>query len=841
MSENWSLIKEVFEAALNRLSSERPVFVHAACNGDSDLEAAVNKLLLADEHAGSFLEGTTVTDSGSVYVRPIRAFSPGDIVSSRFEILRFLGEGGMGEVYEARDLELGEHLALKTIRSDIVGDRSAIARFKREIQLTRRVTHPNVCRMFDLGHHSIRVSGKKSEIAILTMELLDGETLSHRLARCGAFPTNKALPLVRDITAALAAAHDVGVVHRDLKPSNVMIVTRPIALTTEQERAERAVVMDFGLARTVSTNFRMLSTLDSVTDAGRLVGTLAYMAPEQLEAGEITVATDVYALGLVMYEMVTGVRPFLEDSPMSAAIKRLSTQPTPPRMLAPQLDMVWESVILRCLEHKPSERFASVGDIVKVLDGSLPHSAARKKRSRTIDALAVLPFLRDKAHPETEYLADGITESLINLLSQLPKLRVMARATIFRYKDALTESLAIGRELGVDAIVMGRIEQRDQHLAVAAELIDVSDGSLIWGRRYTHMLATAREVEQQLAMDISLEMRPRLQQKQRQQLFKQNTVSTEAYDLYLRGRFYWNQRTDSGLRKGIQYFQGAIEKDNRYALAYAGLSDCFQLLGGYRILAPEAAFSQAKNAAMSALTIDKRLPEAHTSLALAILYFDWNWPNAEKEFRLAIRLGPNYPTAHQWYTHYLMAMGRRSEALASIELAHRLDPLSLAINTHRGWAFYFLRRFEEAVDQLSKTIELDPRYTLAHFVSGQCYAQLGRFPEAVSELQLAASLSGRLPSVLSALAHTCGLMGDRRGAETLLKELRTAARERYVSAYDIALVHLGLGEKDVAVDLLERAFSERVSWMIWLKAEPVFDRLRSDQRFRQLAQRVGLP
>jgi TolB-like protein/Tfp pilus assembly protein PilF len=465
----------------------------------------------------------------------------------------------------------------------------------------------------------------------------------------------------------------------------------------------------------------------------------------------------------------------------------------------------------------------------------------RSNRARTIRSLAVLPFVNEVTDKEAEYLGDGVTENLINTFSQLPKLRVMARGTVFRYRSEVGDPQKAGRDLAVDAVLAGRILEREETLIVTAELVDVNDGSQIWGRRYIHKLASMLEIEQQIAQDISRELRPRLAPKKKKRLFRRYTENPTAYELYLKGRYHWNQRTEDGLRKAIQHFKQAIAEDQDYALAYAGLSDCFQILGGYRILSPLDAFSRAKDAATKALELDKGLAEAHTSLALATLYFDWDWAKAEERFKLAIRLQPNYATARQWYTGYLLVMGRPEEALESMEQAHSLDPLSLGINTHLGWAFYFTRRFEEAVEQLTKTIELGPEYTLAHFVLGQCYAQLAKYPEAIAELQLAASLSRRLPSILSALGHTHGLIGEGAEARKILDELQLLSGKRYVSAYDMALVHLGLGETDQSIEWLEKALIERATWMVWLNTEPVFDNLRLDPRFQRIVRDVGLP
>lgn len=470
-----------------------------------------------------------------------------------------------------------------------------------------------------------------------------------------------------------------------------------------------------------------------------------------------------------------------------------------------------------------------------------PREPRKGTRARLIRSVAVLPFANVDANSANEYLCEGIAESLINILSRLPKLRVMARMTVFRYKDAVGDPQRAGRELGVDAVLTGRILQQEDRLVVSAELIDVSDGAQVWGHRYTRKLTSVFEIERQISRDISRELRPRLAPKQEKQLFKRSTENAQAYQLYLKGRYYWNQRTDGGLQKGIQYFQQAIEEDEGYALAYAGLADCFQLLGGYRILPPAVAFSRAKSAATKALEIDKGLAEVHASLAFISLYSDWDWTMAEREFKLAIRLRPNYPTARQWYSHYLMAVGQANQSLQVMEQARGLDPLSLGINTHLGWFLYFTGRLDEAVEQLGKTLELDPDYALAHLVLGQCFAWLARYPEALSELEAAAALSGRLPMAISALGYTHGIMGQGAEARKLLDELHVLSTKKYVSAYDVALVHLGLGETDQAFEWLEKALAEHSNWMIWLKADPAFDSLRADSRFEQLVRDVGLP
>ena len=382
--------------------------------------------------------------------------------------------------------------------------------------------------------------------------------------------------------------------------------------------------------------------------------------------------------------------------------------------------------------------------------------------------------------------------------------------------------------------------QRGERLIVSAELVDVADGRQFWGSQYNTKFSEIFTIQEEISNHISSELRLRLSPQEKERLRPSETRDPLAYQLYLKGRHYWNKRTTDGVRKAIRYLQQAIDQDPGYALAYAGLADCFALFGGYRALRPAEAFPMARASARKALEIDDRVAEAHNTLAIASLFYDWNWSQAEEEFKRAINLNPKYATAHQWYTIFLVAMGRPDEARVSINRAHELDMLSLPINTHLGWAFYFFRQYDAAIKQLQATLELDPDYILAHFVLGQAYTQRGNYAEAIAQLRRAAELSGNLPPVLSSLGYSYALAGETDQAHAILKELIDTSAKKYVSAYDLALINIGLGQKDAAFELLGDAVEERCGWLIFLKIEPVLDTIRCDPRFNDLIRAVGL-
>ncbi len=464
-----------------------------------------------------------------------------------------------------------------------------------------------------------------------------------------------------------------------------------------------------------------------------------------------------------------------------------------------------------------------------------------RRARKVIDSLAVLPLVNAGRDAEMEYLSDGITESIINSLSQLPQLKVMARSTVFRYKGREIDPQVIGRELGVRAVLTGRVIQLNENLIIRMELVDVADGWQLWGEQYNRNSADLLAVQEEISREISEKLRLKLSGEQKKRLAKRYTESTEAYQTYLKGRFYWNKRTLEGLRRGVEYFQQAIRLDPDYALAYAGLADSYLLMGSveYGALHPKEALQSAKVATLEALRLDGTLAEAHASLGYVRL-FDWDWSEAEKEYRRAVELNPNYPTARHWYALYLTAMGRHAEAVAEIKRAQELDPLSLPIGVGVGWQFFLTRQYDHAIREYQGVVEMEPNFYMARLWLGLAYAHKGMFAEALGEYGRATELSGGGPLVLAAEGHAYALSGEHAKARRLLDELQELSKERYVSPYYIAAVHTALGEREEAFAWLERAYENRSEGMVWLKVDPTLDSLRSSPRFADLVRGVGL-
>ncbi len=461
--------------------------------------------------------------------------------------------------------------------------------------------------------------------------------------------------------------------------------------------------------------------------------------------------------------------------------------------------------------------------------------------SKFVDSLAVLPFENTSADPNTEYLSDGITESIINSLSQLPKLRVMARSTVFRYKGKQIDPQSIGRELNVCAVLTGRVGQRDDRLTVGTELVDVAHGWHLWGEQYNRNLADIFLVQEEIAREITDKLRLRLKGEEEKRLARHYTENTEAYQLYLKGRYYWNKRTPDGIQKAIEYFQEAILKDPSYALAYAGLADCYHVPANP--LPPRERMPQAKAAAMKALELDNTVVEAHTTLARVLFVYDWDWSGAEKEFKRAMELNPRYAPAHQWYASYLSATGRLREADAEAKRAQELEPLSLITNSEVAISFYQARNYDQAIDQFQKTLELDPNFPPPLCFLPAAYEQKGMFEEATAGYQRAITVTKGTFNILAmaSLGHVYAVSGRKTEARKILAELQRLSEHSYVPAYVVALIYAGLGEREKAFAWLDKAYEEHSFSLAYIKSEPRFDPLRSDPHFADLLRRIGLP
>jgi TolB-like protein/CheY-like chemotaxis protein/Tfp pilus assembly protein PilF len=792
-------------------------------------------------------------------------FRLGDVVAYRFRVVRFLAKGGMGELYEAEDLELHERVALKTILSTIGQDERSVNMFKREVHLARQVTHPNVCRIYDVYRHkppSPAGTRARPDIVFLAMELLHGETLADRLEREGRLSTPDALVLTRQMAAALTAAHRVGVVHRDFKTQNVMLVA-PAAGGEEV----RAVVTDFGLAKRSSENQHSNLSLD-LDDAGEISGTPAYMAPEQVEGGPVTPATDQYALGVVLYEMVTGTRPFVAETALKTAIKRLQGAPASPRTHVADLDPRWEAAILRCLAREPSGRFGSVAEGVAALEEPAPAAAAVPHRQRRagvlaavavgvaalaaayvgraslfgggqegITSLAVLPFANSGKDAEKEYLTDGITESIVRRLSQLPGVRVIANSSTMRYKGRDADPQDVARALGVRGIVTGKVLQRGDDLSVSVELIDMRDQTQVWGEQYSRKASDLLAVQAEISREIADQLRVRLTAGQHEKLAARESVSPQAYELLLRGRFHRSRGSTEDRKKAGEYFRQAIAADPAYSPAYADLADIYRSLVGSSIYDPKEYLPKAEEAARKAIELDPGNADAYFTLA-NLETNAWEWAAAERDFKRALELEPNLALAHRWYANYLALLGRHDQALTEIQRARELDPLSLGVNATVGYLHYLARRYDTAIEALGKAAAMDRSYPYPQLFLGHTYAAKGMRAEAVAAYTEAIRLGLDTPVTQIRLAAAYAQSGDRDRALAVLERFQSGTS--YVSPAELAILQAAAGDRELAFASLEKAVSSHDPQLQSVGAAPAFDPLRSDPRFPGIVRRVGL-
>jgi serine/threonine protein kinase/tetratricopeptide (TPR) repeat protein len=827
MQEKREDAKLLYEAALKQPPEAWPAFVAKSC--PESVRDEVGRLLANYVEDPSFMKSFP-ENQGSRTESLAPLHNAGDVLARRFRVVRFLARGGMGEVYEAEDLELHEPVALKMIRPDLVQSHpNCLQRFKREVLLAKRVTHPNVCRIFDFFRDSEPATGGADhELTFVSMELLRGETLSDRLRRVGRMNSDEASSIITQITAALDAAHGVGVLHRDLKPGNIFLVA------TDSARSVRVVVTDFGLA--LALDQKPESGLTRVT-GNEFLGTPGYMSPEQIQGLKLTAASDIYSLGLVMYQMVTGLPPFEDETPIMIAANRLNNPVLSPRSVDSSVDRIWDSVIIKCLDGEPERRFQSAAQVSNALRGGGGGKSGTKLRRNSI---AVLPFANTSGAADMEYLSDGITETIISTLSRIPKLHVMAHSTVFRFKGRLDDPQNIGRQLEVGTVLVGKVLQRAAMLSIAAELVDVSNGRQIWGEQYNRKFGDVFEIQEVIAQEISSKLELKLTAEEKKSLSKRHTQNTEAYQFYLKGRFCWNKRTEAELRAGIDFFSRAIECDHAYALAYAGLADTYTTQAFlWPFIPPSELMPQARRAAAKALALDPVLCEAHASLGIIELRYEWNPESAQQHFKRAIALKPSHAAAHQWYGECLAAMMSFDQAIAELKLAQDLDPLSLIINSVMGGVFYFARQYEKAIEQCRSTLAMDSNYWLALFFLALSYEACGKSAEAIPPLQQASSGTHKNPMVIGALGHAYAAAGRKAEAEQLLSELRALSDRGYTSPVNLALIALGLGDYELAFVELERALIAREGWFVFLRVDPRFDCIRSDPRFDDLLRRTG--
>ena len=736
-----------------------------------------------------------------------------------YAILEPIGAGGMGEVYRARDSRLDRDVAVKVLPPHLAEDAQARARFEREAKTIAALSHPNLLAIYDVGY--------ESGIAFAVTELLEGETLRQRLESSGVLSWRKALEIGVPLSEGLAAAHAKNIVHRDLKPDNVF-------LTSDG----RVKLLDFGLAR-AAPDASLSLALTRDTKAGTILGTMGYMSPEQARGLPSEAASDIFAFGCVLYEMVTGVRAFWRSSAAESIAAVLREDPPPVRGSGIQVPPELERVIAHCLEKNPRQRYQSAHDLAFSLKALLTDSgttrAAAVETDAGVDSLAVLPFANAGDSPDTEYLSEGITESLINALSQLPRLRVAPRSRVFRYRDRDIDPIEAGRELNVRAVLTGRVLQRGDNLTVQAELTDVTRESQLWGERYHRKFADIFEIEEEIPRQIASRLRLKLGG---EPSAARRPQSSEAYELYLKGRHHWNKRTKDGMLKAVHHFELAIAKDPRYALAYAGLSDCYYVLAFYSFSPPLDLLAKARAAAQKGYAVEPDSCEINAVLSNALAAADYDWDTSERHFRRALEINPQSALAHDWYALHLAARGRHAEAIAEIQKAQELEPLWLVTYHHGAWVYLMARQYDRVAEQMRYSADLDPSFVVPQYWHAAACTVTGQAEEAVRRLQ---SILQSIPAtfVEGALAHAHAVAGHTAEALDLITEL--TSRKAYLEPYSIALAYTGLGDRERAFEWLEKAIVERSPWMpMFGKADARLDPLRDDPRYAGLLRRVSL-
>ncbi len=779
----------------------------------------------------------------------------GTLFAGRYRIIEELGIGGMGRVYKVYDTELDIHVVLKVLLPEVAAEPDMISRFRNELKLSRDISHKNVCRMFDLN--------KANGSYYITMEYVDGESLKSVIQMTKKLSVASAVSITKQICSGLGEAHRHGIVHRDLKPGNIMI-----------DRDGHAKILDFGLARSIESK--------GITATGVIIGTPEYLPPEQVLEKTVDQRSDIYSVGVILYEMLTGQVPFEGDSPVRVALKHVKEKPIDPNEINLKIPPVISHVILKCLEKEKEDRYRSTDELYtelsriekaqekedrtdfskkkkpgkKALWGILALMICvlvlmniiffKRESRKALESIAVLPFTIENIEPgqesETEFLADGITESIIANLQKLPGLKkVIARSSVFQFKGRNIDPQEVGRELGVDALLASRMSQYGDKLSINVELVDTADNSRVWGDNYQIERSQIFEVQNSITNSIAEGLRLELTGEIRERLAKHYTESSEAFKAFARGQYFWNKRTETDLTRAITYFEEALQIDPDYALAHTGLSFSYLLLHEYGNYLPSEGYQKAKEHATRALEIDPELAEARTALAQVKRRYDWDWAAAEREYKRALELDPNYAMAYHWYGYDLMCMGRYEEAIQMIERAHELDPLSLVINRNLGQVCYRSGQHERGKKILLGVFEKNPNFSYLHYHLGNIEFQQGHYEEALAQFQQEReNARGWSLHIQPWIGMAYAKLGQMDQARTVLADLVAQSLHIYVAPTPVAALYFVLGENDSGFQWLEKAYETYDSWIRLLKSDTVFDPVREDPRFLEILKKVGL-
>jgi serine/threonine protein kinase/tetratricopeptide (TPR) repeat protein len=764
---------------------------------------------------------------------------------AHYRVLGPLGSGGMGMVYKAEDTKLGRVVALKFPPSEIVSAPSLRERFMKEARAASALDHTNICNV-----HAIEETADGD--MFIVMAYYDGDTLKERIKQ-GPLPPIEAVEITSQCAEGLTCAHERGIVHRDIKPANLI-------------RLEDGVVkiLDFGVAKLAPAEALPQRFVDSgehhddpvfddrafgphdSTLTHMVLGTPAYMAPEQTRPGSVDHRADIWSLGVTLYEMISGRPPFQGES-LSDIIQSIRHHdPEPLRAIQPDTPVELERIVNKAITKRPEDRYQQIDSMLvdlSLLRQHLRSGSNRKESAPDGPSIAVMPFENLSDEKEQEYFCDGMTDEIIGALTRVEGLRVVARSTVFSFKGRKMDVREAGNQLGVGVVLEGSVRKVGNMLRIAVQLVNVDSGANLWSERYNRELEDVFAIQEDIAEAIvsSQAVRHLRHDSDRATTARRHTRNIEAYNLYLKGRFHWNKRTTDALHTAVEYFENAISLDPAYALAYAGLADCQIILGYYGTEAPAAIFPKAKANAVKAISLDKTLAEAHTSLAFVTLLYDWDWSSAERCFTRALTLDPGYPTAHHWYAEYLTFVGRMDEAVDIAKGLVALDPLSPIILTLVGWVHFYKRDYDAAIDILEDVLRLDDDFVPGRLWLGLSQEKIQSCDVAATTLKRAVEIESDNPAVLSALGRILAACGNPDKARTYLQQLRDNSAKRHVPAYHIAALHAALGETEETFCYLEEAHRQRDPWLLFLRIDPVWDALREESGFIEMVRRVGLP
>jgi eukaryotic-like serine/threonine-protein kinase len=737
---------------------------------------------------------------------------------SHYKILEKLGEGGMGVVYKAEDTKLKRTVALKFLASALTSDPEAKQSFIQEAQAASALDHPNICTIYEIDETA------EGQIFI-SMAYYLGEILKNKIKR-GPASLQEAIHLIRQIGEGLAKAHEKDIVHRDVKPANLIVLD-----------GQLIKILDFGVAK-----FRHKTDSSS---PGLIIGTPAYMSPEQASGKPVDQRSDIWSVGVILFELLTSNLPFVGDSDL--ALMRFIVNETPlslNKFLGNGSAKI-QNIIDKTLTKNPEERYQSLNEFLSDLnlcEQGRPSTADTRVIAvppQELPSIAILPFIDLSAEKDQEYFCDGLAEEIINGLARLKALRVASRNSAFQFKGKNFDTAQIGQALNVQKVLEGSLRKVGKRMRIAVRLINVSDGFLVWADQYQRELADIFDIQDDISRAVVTNLEIQFAGASEKEWVKHYTDNVEAYSAYLRGRFYWNKRTADSVKTSIEYFQSAIKMDSKYALAYSGLADAYIVLGLYGRYSPTEVMPKALQAAEQALQIDELLPEAHISLGCAKAVYEWEWSEADDHFKRGIELKPEYAEAHHWYAiNFLTPLSRFEQAVEEAKKALDLEPSSLAINAAVGLVYYFARQFDAAIDHFQRALDMDPDFPVTNFFLGQAFVQKCRFHEAIDYFQRALKFDGDNTNMLATYAHAAALTNEKDIARKVLEQLLDYSGKKYVSSYDISSIYCGLGDTEKALSWLEKALEEHAFLLSYLNVDPIMDPLREHERFQILIKKL---